>query len=64
MTKQKYLSERRAKYNEFKKELYDVLKNEADSMNLTFFDCCDGYLTEKKKRYMTLCNIMGKLLNS
>jgi hypothetical protein len=56
--------ERRAKYNEFKKELYDVLKNEADSMNLTFFDCCDGYLTEKKKRYMTLCNIMGKLINS
>ncbi|HHT4259147.1 TPA: hypothetical protein ACTYZB_004814 [Klebsiella variicola] len=64
MTKQSYLAKQREQYAAFKTELYSQLKEEAESMNLTFFDCLTGYMTDKKKRYMSLCNIMGKLINS
>lgn len=64
MTKKSYVEKRREKYCAFKIELYNDLKKEADSMRLTFFDCIDGYMTARKKRYMTLCDIMGKLINS
>lgn len=61
MTKQQYLARQNKAYNQFKAELCAELQAEIDAMNLNFFDVVNGYMTERKKRYMFLVDTVGKL---
>lgn len=61
MTKQEYLKRQNKAYLKFKAELCAELQAEIDAMNLNFFDVVNGYMTERKKRYMFLVDTIGKL---
>jgi len=61
MTKQEYLKRQNKAYLKFKAELCEELQAEVDAMNLNFFDVVNGYMTERKKRFMFLADTIGKL---